>query len=61
MIDAKTPQGEAAAMHRWALQEQVWTKLLDEAGFTRITTETLPAADGPRTANTPIVGAAHRS
>lgn len=35
----------------------MWTKLLDEAGFTRITTETLPAGDGPRAAETLLVNA----
>ncbi|CAM5667512.1 hypothetical protein [Streptomyces parvulus] len=45
-IGAKTPEGAAATMHRWVLQEQVWSKLLDEAGFTRISTETLPGEPG---------------
>ncbi|MFF9090764.1 class I SAM-dependent methyltransferase [Streptomyces sp. NPDC014991] len=56
-IGAKTSDGEAATMRRWVLQEQVWTKLLDEAGFTQITTETLPAGDGPRAADTLLVTA----
>ncbi|MEV8113581.1 MULTISPECIES: hypothetical protein [Streptomyces] len=28
-------------MPRWVLQEQVWTKLLDHAGFTRINVDVL--------------------
>ncbi|MFH8977947.1 class I SAM-dependent methyltransferase [Streptomyces sp. NPDC017890] len=56
-IGAKTPDGEAATMHRWVLQEQVWTKLLDEAGFTRISTERLPGGTGPRAADTLLVTA----
>jgi hypothetical protein len=56
-IGARTPDGGAATMHRWVLQEQVWTKLLDEAGFTRISTETLPGGTGPRAADTLLVTA----
>lgn len=57
-IPAKTPDGTAARMRRWVLQEHVWTKLLDEAGFTQITAEMLPApTDGPRTADTLLVSA----
>ncbi|MGW4951490.1 class I SAM-dependent methyltransferase [Streptomyces parvulus] len=56
-IGAKTPEGEAATMHRWVLQKQVWTKLLDEAGFTRISTDTLPGEPGPRAADTLLVTA----
>ncbi|MFF5020129.1 hypothetical protein [Streptomyces sp. NPDC001165] len=45
-------------MRRWVLQEPVWTKLLDEAGFTRITADVLPAStDGSRTADTLLVSA----
>ncbi|MEU8653643.1 class I SAM-dependent methyltransferase [Streptomyces sp. NPDC048737] len=58
-IPAKTPHGETATMRRWALQEHVWAKLLDEAGFTRITTDVLPATGGPRTADT-VLMSAHR-
>ncbi|MGW8558089.1 class I SAM-dependent methyltransferase [Streptomyces tubercidicus] len=55
-IPAKTPDGEATTMRRWVLQEHVWTKLLDEAGFTDISTNVLPAAEGgPRTADTLLV------
>lgn len=59
-IAAKTPDGTAAVMRRWVLQEHVWTKLLDEAGFTRITTEVLPGGPGPRAADTLLV-TAHRT
>lgn len=59
-VPAKTPDGEQATMRRWVLQEQVWTKLLDEAGFTGTTTIVLPAtAEGARTADTLLVSA-HR-
>jgi SAM-dependent methyltransferase len=61
-IPAKTPDGEATRMRRWVLQEHVWTKLLDEAGFTNITVDALPAATGgPRTADTLLVSAYHPS
>ncbi|MGW4982995.1 class I SAM-dependent methyltransferase [Streptomyces mirabilis] len=57
-VPAKTPDGEEATMRRWVLQEHVWTKLLDEAGFTRITVDMLAATtDGPRTADTLMVSA----
>ncbi|MGK7235772.1 class I SAM-dependent methyltransferase [Streptomyces hygroscopicus] len=56
-VPAKTPDGETATMCRWVLQEHVWTKLLDEAGFTRISTEVLPGTPGPRTADTLLVTA----
>ncbi|MDQ0771564.1 SAM-dependent methyltransferase [Streptomyces aurantiacus] len=56
-IGAKTPDGEAATLRRWVLQEHVWTKLLDEAGFTRISTEVLPGGPGPRAADTLLVTA----
>ncbi|WP_328349192.1 class I SAM-dependent methyltransferase [Streptomyces sp. NBC_00445] len=59
-VPAKTPDGEEATMHRWVLQEHVWTKLLDEAGLTEITVDVLPAAaEGPRAADTLLV-TAHR-
>ncbi|NUP40087.1 MAG: class I SAM-dependent methyltransferase [Streptomyces sp.] len=55
-IPAKTPQGEAATMRRWVLQGQVWTTLLDAAGFTRTSVDVLPATtDGPRAAATLLV------
>jgi SAM-dependent methyltransferase len=61
-IPAKTPDGETTTMRRWVLQEHVWTKLLDEAGFTNITVDVLPAATGgPRTADTLLVSAYHPS
>ncbi|GHB10102.1 class I SAM-dependent methyltransferase [Streptomyces termitum] len=56
-VPAKTPDGESATMLRWVLQEQVWTKALDEAGFTDILIEELPAGDGPRSAATLLVSA----
>ncbi|MFG2775987.1 class I SAM-dependent methyltransferase [Streptomyces sp. NPDC048350] len=57
-IPAKTPDGESTTMRRWVLQEQVWTKVLDEAGFTGIETTILPsAAQGPRAAGTLLVTA----
>ncbi|MFJ4832131.1 class I SAM-dependent methyltransferase [Streptomyces sp. NPDC088747] len=56
-IGAKTPDGGAALLHRWVLQEHVWTKLLDEAGFTRISTEVLPGRPGPRAADTLLMTA----
>ncbi|MFZ4238921.1 class I SAM-dependent methyltransferase [Streptomyces murinus] len=61
-ISAKTPDGEATTMRRWVLQEQVWVKLLDEAGFTDITSDVLPATTGaPRTADTLLVSACRPS
>ncbi|WP_405613683.1 methyltransferase domain-containing protein [Streptomyces sp. NBC_01508] len=60
-IPAKTPEGEAAVIRRWVLQEHVWTKILDEAGFTEITIDRLPAArNGPRIADTLLVTAFRR-
>ncbi|MFF8789192.1 class I SAM-dependent methyltransferase [Streptomyces sp. NPDC015125] len=57
-VPAKTPTGEATTMRRWVLQEQVWTKVLDESGFTQISTEVLPAtAEGSRAADTLLVTA----
>ncbi|MFF8934668.1 hypothetical protein ACF08O_08045 [Streptomyces paradoxus] len=41
-----TPDGEATTMRRWVLQEHVWAKLPDEAGFASITVDVLPAAPG---------------
>ncbi|WP_338146536.1 class I SAM-dependent methyltransferase [Streptomyces boncukensis] len=56
-IPAKTPDGEAATMRRWVLQEHVWTKLLGEAGFTEIGTG-IPFVDGgSRAASTLLVKA----
>ncbi|MHB9864518.1 class I SAM-dependent methyltransferase [Streptomyces sp. YIM S03343] len=57
-VGAKTPDGEATTMPRWVLEEQVWVKLLDQAGFTDIGVEVWPATgDGQRTAATLLVGA----
>ncbi|MFB7651872.1 MULTISPECIES: methyltransferase domain-containing protein [unclassified Streptomyces] len=58
-ITARTPDGEAATMRRWVLQEQVWTKLLDEAGFSRISVEVMPGGRGPRSADSLLVSAYH--
>ncbi len=59
-VPAKTPDGETATMRRWVLQEHVWTKLLDEAGFTKISIDVLPATtDELRTAATLLVSAYH--
>ncbi|MER7583716.1 hypothetical protein [Kitasatospora sp. NPDC097691] len=45
-------------MRRWVLQEHVWTKLLDEAGFTAISIDRLPpVASGPRSADTLLLQA----
>ncbi len=44
-------------MRRWVLQEHVWTGLLDEAGFTRISVGLLPAGQGPRAADTLLLSA----
>ncbi|MFF8938141.1 class I SAM-dependent methyltransferase [Streptomyces paradoxus] len=61
-IPAKTHDGETTTMRRWVLEEHVWTKLLDDAGFTNITVDVLPAANGgPRTADTLLVSAYHPS
>ncbi|NDZ73263.1 hypothetical protein G3I36_19750 [Streptomyces sp. SID10362] len=56
-IGARTPDGEAVGMRCWVLQEQVWAKLLDEVGFTRISTQTLPGGTGPRAADALLVTA----
>ena len=56
-IPARTPDGESATMCRWVLREHVWTKLLDDAGFTRISGDLLPAGPGPRAADTLLLTA----
>ncbi|MFJ9729398.1 hypothetical protein ACIRP3_42360 [Streptomyces sp. NPDC101209] len=49
-------------MRRWVLQEQAWTTLLKETGFTRITSIVLPAtAEGARTTEPLPVKAYHAS
>ncbi|MET8544534.1 class I SAM-dependent methyltransferase [Kitasatospora sp. NPDC004799] len=59
-VPARTADGTATTMRRWVLQEHVWTKLLDEAGFTAIGIDRLPpATSGPRSADTLLVRA-HR-
>ncbi|MFD8325127.1 methyltransferase domain-containing protein [Streptomyces lydicus] len=59
-IPAKTPGGETSTMRRWVLQEHVWIKLLDEAGFARSSVDVLPGGDGPRAADTLLVTAYRR-
>ncbi|MGW7207598.1 class I SAM-dependent methyltransferase [Streptomyces sp. NPDC054837] len=60
-IPARTPQGMETTMRRWVLQEHVWVKLLDEAGFTGIDIDLLPSPTaGPRCAATLLV-TAHRT
>ncbi len=55
-IPAKTAEGEMASLRRWVLQEQVWMKALDEAGFTNIAMDILLAeSDGRRAADTLLV------
>ncbi|MFD0338939.1 class I SAM-dependent methyltransferase [Streptomyces sp. NPDC127117] len=57
-IPARTPEGGATTMRRWVLKEHVWTKALEEAGFTEITIDTPAAAGhGPHTAETLLVSA----
>ncbi|MFH8628000.1 class I SAM-dependent methyltransferase [Streptomyces vietnamensis] len=56
-VPARTQAGESATMRRWVLQEHVWTKVLDEAGFTEIRVEELPAGEGPRAAATFLISA----
>nr|WSY54111.1 class I SAM-dependent methyltransferase [Streptomyces sp. NBC_00886] len=60
-VPAKTPQGDVSTMRRWVLQEHVWVKILDEAGFTGISVDVLPStAEGPRSADTQLVTATRR-
>lgn len=55
-ILAKTPEGERASLRRWVLQEQVRGKALDEAGFTNVAFDVLPAkSDAPCAAGTLLV------
>ncbi|MEU9042197.1 class I SAM-dependent methyltransferase [Kitasatospora sp. NPDC048343] len=57
-IPARTPDGAPATMRRWVLQETVWTKLLDEVGFTKISVDRLPpAVPSARAADTLLVRA----
>ena len=57
-VPAKTPEGEASTLRRWVLQEHVWMKVLDEAGFTDISVDVLPSAnEGPRIADTLLIRA----
>ncbi|MCG3039453.1 methyltransferase domain-containing protein [Streptomyces fenghuangensis] len=58
VVPARTPEGEKVTMRRWVLQENIWIKALDEAGFGRIAAEVLPAAaGGPCAADTLLVTA----
>ncbi|WP_405638873.1 hypothetical protein [Streptomyces sp. NBC_00019] len=60
-IPARTSEGKETTMRRWVLQDRVWVKLLDEAGFTGIDIDLLPSrAAGPRCAATLLV-TAHRT
>ncbi|GAB7188895.1 hypothetical protein ATKI12_9009 [Kitasatospora sp. Ki12] len=57
-IPARTSDGTPTTMRRWVLQEHVWTKLLDEAGFTEISIDRLPSTtSGSRSADTLLVQA----
>ncbi|MEV7603523.1 class I SAM-dependent methyltransferase [Kitasatospora sp. NPDC089797] len=57
-VPARAPDGTPTTMRRWVLQEHVWTKLLDSAGFTEITIDRLPpATPGPRSADTLLLRA----
>lgn len=61
-IPAKTADGESATMRRWVLQEYVWTKVLDAAGFTRIVVERLPTTtDTPHGTDTLLVHAVRQA
>ncbi|MFF9526750.1 class I SAM-dependent methyltransferase [Streptomyces achromogenes] len=61
-IAARTPGGETTTMRRWVLQEHVWTKVLDESGFTGISTDTLPSpTDAPHSAATLLIRAVRRA
>ncbi|MEU6487284.1 class I SAM-dependent methyltransferase [Streptomyces sp. NPDC046887] len=58
-VPARTPEGGATTMRRWVLQEHVWAKALEEAGFAEVRTEVLaPRTDGPRSAATLVVSGA---
>ncbi|MFF7989853.1 class I SAM-dependent methyltransferase [Kitasatospora xanthocidica] len=57
-VPARVPDGTPASMRRWVLQETVWTKLLDEAGFTRISIDRLsPSEPSERAADTLLIRA----
>lgn len=60
-VPAKTSDGENTTMRCWVLQEHIWTKALDEAGFTSIHVEEVPAGKGLRPAATLIVTAQRRT
>ncbi|MFG3102957.1 class I SAM-dependent methyltransferase [Streptomyces sp. NPDC048182] len=57
-IPARTPDGEAATMRRWVLQDKVWVKVLGSAGFSRVDVRVLRSStEGPRAADTLLVTA----
>ncbi|MEU4114528.1 methyltransferase domain-containing protein [Kitasatospora sp. NPDC028055] len=57
-IPARSSDGSPTSMRRWVLQEHVWTKLLEEAGFTAISIARFPpTASGARSADTLLVQA----
>ncbi|MFC7792269.1 methyltransferase domain-containing protein [Streptomyces cinereoruber] len=56
-VPAKTPDGGSATLRRWVLQEHVWAKVLDGAGFTGIRVEELPAGEGDRAAAALLISA----
>ncbi|MFF9350856.1 class I SAM-dependent methyltransferase [Streptomyces sp. NPDC014734] len=61
-IPARTPDGEATTMRRWVLQERVWTNMLAESGFTRISVDRLPSTThSPGSADTLFVTAVRRT
>lgn len=57
-IPARTPGGAVVSMRRWVLSESVWATALEQAGFTGVRTDVLPAAgDRERAAGTLLVTA----
>ncbi|MFT9666594.1 class I SAM-dependent methyltransferase [Streptomyces rhizosphaericola] len=52
-VPAKTPEGEETTMRRWVLQDQVWVKALDAAGFAGITVDTFRDERRPRVGSHP--------
>ncbi|WP_052850950.1 class I SAM-dependent methyltransferase [Streptomyces avicenniae] len=59
-IPARTPDGDATTMQRWVLQEHVWTKALDTAGFTDISVTLLPLTGGSGSSPRTLLVAARR-
>ncbi|MGW4459748.1 hypothetical protein ACWEJQ_26720 [Streptomyces albidoflavus] len=57
-IPARTPDGVVVSMRRWVLSASVWATALEQAGFTGVRTEVLPAAgDREHAAGTLLVTA----